>query len=303
MLLGGRRLPRLNCYELENIMDEKDYELLLELYQSKNITKTAQKLFITQPAITKRLQKMEEELQCQLMIRSKRGVIFTPAGESIIPYATAILTNIRLLREQAHASQSDICGTIHLGASLNFSHYRLPGILKRFTTRYPLVDVQIFTGQSRNLYQKLLRDELSIAILRGEYSWEDPMHLLSSEPMCLVCSRDNAGRPLSEYPYIGRHTDPVLTGKIQDWMGRRGLAGISPKIHVDDIDTCKEMTRHGLGWCILPRICLDDFDGYCEELLLADGTPFVRNTYVLYKKPYGHLPQIRMFLSYLLERV
>ena len=49
-------------------MDEKDCELLLELKQSKNITKTAQKLFITQPALTKRIQKIEEELQCQLLL-------------------------------------------------------------------------------------------------------------------------------------------------------------------------------------------------------------------------------------------
>ena len=63
-------------------MDEKDYELLLELYEQKNITKVAQKLFLTQPAISKRIQKMEEELQCQLFLRSKKGVLFTPAGEA-----------------------------------------------------------------------------------------------------------------------------------------------------------------------------------------------------------------------------
>lgn len=282
-------------------MDEKDYELLLELYRSGNITHTAQKLFITQPAITKRIQKMEEELQCQLMVRSKKGIVFTPAGESIIPYVTTILSNSRMLREQALASQSEICGTIHLGASLNFSHYRLPGILKQFAAQYPLVDLQIYTGQSRNLYQKLQQDEISIAILRGEYFWEDPVHLLSTEPICLVCSRENAGRPLAEYPYIGRHTDSVLAEKIVNWMAIQGLAGTTPKLHVDDIDTCREMARHGLGWCILPQICLDDFDGYWEKLFLADGSPFVRNTYVLYKKPYGQLPQIRRFLDYLLS--
>ena len=63
-------------------MDEKDYELLLELYEQKNITKVAQKLFLTQPAISKRIQKMEEELQCQLFLRSIKGVLFTPAGEA-----------------------------------------------------------------------------------------------------------------------------------------------------------------------------------------------------------------------------
>ena len=53
-------------------MDEKDYELLLDLNETKNITKTASRLYMTQPAITKRIQKMEEELSCQLFLRSKR---------------------------------------------------------------------------------------------------------------------------------------------------------------------------------------------------------------------------------------
>ena len=56
-------------------MDEKDYELLLELYETKNITKTAQKLFITQPARSKRIQRMEEEQQCQLFLRSNKAAI------------------------------------------------------------------------------------------------------------------------------------------------------------------------------------------------------------------------------------
>ena len=50
-------------------MDKRDYELLLALDQHKNITKAAQSLYMTQPAITKRIQKMEEELHCPLLIR------------------------------------------------------------------------------------------------------------------------------------------------------------------------------------------------------------------------------------------
>lgn len=280
-------------------MDEKDYELLLELYESKNITKTAQKLFITQPAITKRVQKMEEELQCQLLIRSKKGVLFTPAGESIIPFAANILNNSRMLREQAASAQDEICGTLSLGASLNYSHYRLPAILKHYTDRYPRVDVQIITGQSRNLYQMLQRDQISIAILRGRFSWDEEMVLLSKEPLCLVCSTENSHRPLTDYPYIGRSTDMVLTGEIQNWLSAHGLSTLQPKLRIDDIDTCKEMARYGLGWCILPSICLEGFDGYTEELYFDDGTPFVRYTYVLYKRICAKLPQVQKFLELL----
>ena len=281
-------------------MDEKDYELLLELNESKNITKTAQKLYMTQPAITKRIQKMEEELQCTLFLRSKKGILFTPAGEQILPYASEILANSRKLKEQVSACQNQVCGTLRLGSSLNFSHYRLPRIIKAYTDQYPLVDVQITTGQSKHLFQLLNRDEIAIAIMRGRYVWDEAIQLISSEPMCFVCSKENQGRSLSEYSYICRHTDSDLSARIDRWLTAHDLAQIRPHMWIDSIDTCKEMARYGLGWCILPRICLDDFDGYIEELYMEDGSPFLRNTYVLYKHQYAELPQVKLFLDALL---
>ena len=278
-------------------MDEKDYELHLDLNETKNITKTASRLFLTQPAITKRIQKMEEELKCPLFLRSKKGVILTPSGESIIPYAKEILLNTSRLKEQALASQNKICGTLRLGSSLNYSHYRLPAILKEYTDKYPDVDVQITTGQSKQLFQLLNQDEISIAILRGQFPWDEACHLISTEPMCFVCSMENKGRPLNEYSYIGRHTDSNLTARIQRWLTEHDLRQIRPSLWIDNIDTCKEMARYGLGWCILPRICLGDFDGYIEDLYMDDGSPFIRSTYVLYRDDYGLLPQVQLFLE------
>lgn len=280
-------------------MDEMDCRVLTELRRSGNITKTAQKLFITQPAITKRIQKIEEELGCELLLRSKKGVVFTPAGEAILPHVASILDNSRIIREQAQASQAGICGSLSLGSSLNFAHYRLPSLLKQYLDLYPRVNVQIVTGQSRDLYHMLQQGDISVAILRGTYSWEEGIEHLSTEPMCLVCSRENAGRPLSEYPYIGRETDPNLTVRLQIWLNSHGLGEIPISMRINDIDTCKEMVRHGIGWCILPQICLSDFDGYREELFFHDGTPFVRNTYVLYRNLYRELPQVSLFLEML----
>ena len=58
-----------------------DWKILNELYHFHNITKAASALYITQPALTKRLQAMEQELGVQIVLRSKNGVIFTSAGE------------------------------------------------------------------------------------------------------------------------------------------------------------------------------------------------------------------------------
>ena len=67
------------------IMDEKDIEIFRSLIQTGNITKSSEKLYTTQSSLTKRIQKMEEELGCQLFIRTKKGVLPTPAAEKICP--------------------------------------------------------------------------------------------------------------------------------------------------------------------------------------------------------------------------
>lgn len=102
----------LECFQKGMLtMDEKDYELLLELNESKNITKTAAKTVYDTVRHHQTDSKMEEELQCTLFLRSKKGILFTPAGEQILPYASEILANSRKLKEQVSACQNQVCGT------------------------------------------------------------------------------------------------------------------------------------------------------------------------------------------------
>ena len=67
-------------------MYNQDYQLLLDLYETQNITKAGQRHFLTQPAVTKRIKRIEEELGCELVLRTQRGIVFTAAGEQVIPY-------------------------------------------------------------------------------------------------------------------------------------------------------------------------------------------------------------------------
>lgn len=65
-------------------MDEKDFELLMVLGESRNITKAADKLFITQSALSKRIKNIERELGVELLLRSRQGIRFTPSGETVL---------------------------------------------------------------------------------------------------------------------------------------------------------------------------------------------------------------------------
>lgn len=282
-------------------MEEKDYALLLDLYETKNITKTANRLYSTQPALTKRIQKIEEELGCSLFYRSKKGILFTPAGEELLPYARQITSAATAMRDHINQTKGTVGGTLNLGSSLNYSHYRLPFILKAYSELYPAVKITILTGQSKQLYQMLRNEDISIAIARGEFAWNEGKVLVGKEPMCVVYSKHFTGMDLKEIPYIGRQNDDNLMEQIGRWRQEHGLSEIPVKLWVDNVNSAKNMVLQGLGWCILPQICLDDFDGYIEKLYFKDGTPLERLTYILYKNNYFELPQVRLFIQQLLK--
>lgn len=281
-------------------MDNRDYQLLLDLFETGNITKAAQLHFLSQPALTKRIKRIEDELGCELMLRNQKGVVFTQAGERIIPYCRKITQTDTEMRNAVNQSLGVVGGSLNIYASHNFVHYRLPDILLRFCERYPNVEINVSTGKSSQLYSKLLQDKLSIAILRGDYKWGSSKFLLSQEPMCVITGRGTEHKPLWSYPYIGHHSDSVEAAKIQRWSEENGVS-LETTIWLDDINGCKELVRRGLGWSILPRICLDDFDGNIKSLSFQDGTQFHRRTYVMYWDSYRELQQVQMFLNVLEE--
>lgn len=283
-------------------MDEKDCELIEMLWETRNITKAAERLFTTQSALTKRIQKLEEELGCELFIRSRKGVLFTPVAERILPYVRQVSDFMDRIRSQVAIYRKEVAGTLKLGVSINFARYRLADVLKGFMDKYPNVDIHVSTMQSTNLYQSLVKNEISIAIVRGSFKWNEGMVTLSEEPVCLVTAREHAGEPLNSYPYIGRHTDAGFYDKIQLWRAENGCQESRTNLWVDDIGSCLEMVSRGIGWSILPEICLKQFDGQITPLYFKDGTPFTRSSHILYKHDYFELPQVKKFIQEVLAR-
>lgn len=283
-------------------MDEKDCELIEMLWETRNITKAAERLFTTQSALTKRIQKLEQELGCELFIRSRKGVLFTPVAERILPYVRQVSDSMDRIRSQVAIYRKEVAGTLKLGVSINFARYRLADVLKGFMDQYPNVDIHVSTMQSTNLYQSLVKNEISIAIVRGSFKWNEGMVTLSEEPVCLVTAREHAGEPLNSYPYIGRHTDAGFYDKIQLWRAENGCQESRTNLWVDDIGSCLEMVSRGIGWSILPEICLKQFDGQITPLYFKDGTPFTRSSHILYKHDYFELPQVKKFIQEVLAR-
>ena len=281
-------------------MNDQDYRLLLDLYEIRNITRVAHLHYMSQPAMTKRIRRIEEELGSELILRSQKGITFTPAGELAVEYCQKFLELNARMRNSIHQASGTVSGSLVIGSSLNFSRYRLPTALKKYQELYPQVDIVIVTGRSDFLYQQLLDNRIAVAIVRGAHSWQEGAVQLSQEPVCLVSNPQFVGHDLSRSPYIGRHTDSRMEKLTAQWLIEHGLSP-EPKLWIDDIACCRQMAEAGVGWTIVPHICLGGFTGNVTPLFLKDGTPLVRETTALYRNAHGDLPQVRYFIDILIE--
>lgn len=283
-------------------MDEKDFEILSVLSETRNITKASDQLYITQSALSKRLKAIEKELNVVLFSRSHQGVHFTPAGEEVLKYCSNAAHELSKLRKSLDSMSDKVCGTLNAGISVNFSMYELPDILTEYHRQYPLVKLHITTGQSQELYKKMADGVIDISVLRGEYTWDGFNYLLSQENICLIFNKEFLGKPLKDFLYIGHRTDPVQAGLINRWLYENDIDIRNRSFNVNDISTCVEMVKRGLGWALIPEIALKGYNGVVKPCFFSDGEPFVRRTRILCQRYAQELPQIKAFID-ILKRI
>ena len=152
-----------------------------------NFTHAARKMCLTQSAVSMQMNRLEKDLGKILFRRVTRGVELTPDGEMLLKYSRRLLA----LHDETVATitQPELDGLIRLGAAEDYASQHLPGILRRFGKRYPLVRVDLYCDLSDNLLEMLHRDELDLCLCNSE-SGEHGGEFLRNEPVVWIAPVD-----------------------------------------------------------------------------------------------------------------
>ncbi|MGM0878589.1 MAG: LysR family transcriptional regulator [Bacillota bacterium] len=281
-------------------MDHLDWNLLTALFEYKNITKTSEFLRISQPAVTYRLHKLEEEFGVEIVYRGHRGVAFTPQGEFLADYAAKMQNNFQKVKEEVLNFENKIQGILRISASSIFSRYKLPPILGKFNEKYPLVEFHVNTGWSEEVINSIFKEQAQIGILRGNYNFSHEKKLLMEENLLVVSKVPIDLKNLSNLPRIYYNTDTSLKTLIDNWWTENYVSPPSITMRVDNMETCKEMVLNGLGYAILPNILLEDDDVlFKTPCLTNDGLYVKRRTWLIFKKEYSNNVLIKAFCDFL----
>ena len=141
------------------------YRVFYTVANAKNITKAAEELMISQPAISKSIKNLEEQLGGQLFIRTKRGVILTDEGKEFYTYISRAMEYIYNAENRFTDLINLNIGTIKIGISSTLTKTFLIPYLEEFHKKYPKIDIQIVTNLSSELIPKLKNGLIDIIIL------------------------------------------------------------------------------------------------------------------------------------------
>lgn len=157
-----------------------------------SFTKAARELFISQPAITKHIQELENIYKVQLFNRIGGKISLTPQGEIFLKHANEILAQYKLLANEMELVTEQFSGELKIGASTTIAQYLIAPLLADFIVRFPQVKVSLFTGNSEQIEDALENKKIDIGLVEGS---RRSNHLkyspLAKDELVLVTSSQN----------------------------------------------------------------------------------------------------------------
>ncbi|WP_425481200.1 LysR family transcriptional regulator [Metabacillus lacus] len=281
--------------------------MLVILSEEMNMRKAAERLFVSQPGLSQRLQSIEKAWGTKIFIRSQKGLALTPAGERVIEYAKEIVKKEERVKEEISELEGEVHGTLKLAVASIIGQHWLPPILKKYVNKHPHAKISLVTGWSSEILRSLYEDHVHIGIIRGNPDWKGYKQHLLTDSLYLVDTeiQDIAQLQNTERPFIQFKSDSTYYQEIQDWWYRQFKQSPKRTIIVDQIETCKQMAFNGIGYAILPGVTLQDEDDriYKVPLLDVDGQPLARDTWLIGYENFFELKQVSAFLDMIQENV
>jgi DNA-binding transcriptional LysR family regulator len=251
-------------------MNSTDLETFIAVAEARSFSRAAARLHLTQPAVTKRIQRLEQHLATPLFDRIGRRVELTQGGRLLQPRAQALLAEIADTRRLLENLSDQVSGALLLATSHHVGLHRLAPVLKTFSDRYADVQLDIRFEDSEAAHDLVRRGDSELAVVTldpngpGDLAylplWDDPLTFIVASDHPLA----NRSAPttltlaeLARYPAIlpGLAT---YTGRIVAELFRERQIEISAPMSTNYLETISMLTGTGLGWSLLPRSMLTE---------------------------------------------
>ena len=259
-------------------MDIPSIETFLIVARKQSFSLTAEALYLTQPAISKRIAALESELDCKLFDRVKKKIVLTEAGRLFLPGAQTIVQEIKNRKNSLAEMGGLVSGELVMATSHHIGLHHLPPILKQYVNQYPKVDLKLNFMESEAACQAVENAEIELAVitlpieppacLNLVHIWQDPLTFAvhNNHPLIEIIRQNNRIseqlnhediNTLTQFPAI-LPEQGTYTRELLDRYFYESEMNVQVKLSNNYLETIKMMVSVGLGWSVLPQTLIDN---------------------------------------------
>lgn len=240
-------------------MEINELKAFVAVVESGSFSSAAERIHLTQPAISKRIAQLESRINKPLFDRIGHQVQLTEAGNTLLPHAHKILNALQ--DSLNDIEQLDVIprGILRIGTSYHVGLHYLPSILKPYYSDYPEIELDIHFMDSENALAAVEKGHIELAIitlppqlpahLQAKSFWSDPMLIYCALNHPLATSTDI--NDLTHYAAILPDTHTITRQLVEKEMIRQGL-NLNVRLSSNHLESIRMMVEIGLGWSVLP---------------------------------------------------
>ncbi len=281
-----------------------------EVARAGNMRRAASRIGISQPALSKQIQALEDAIGLQLFYRSSKGLQPTPDGEIAYAHCQRVFGHLYDLEEAIDVLRSGSAGRVTIGAIPSISVHILPSVLRRFRTTHEKVRIRVQTTRSAQVLAALREHRVDVGFVAGQPTDAGLTAVrFRDSPMVVVTSPNHPwadavadGRALPR-EFLDRadmvaFDQPAPTRKFTDEAFDE--LDVDPRVMAEcpSIETIKKMVQSELGFAVLPEHCVaDEFQRGELTRIPVDGWCLSRSLYLVHRSAPQLPPAVRHFVS------
>jgi LysR family hydrogen peroxide-inducible transcriptional activator len=241
-------------------MTLNELRYIVAVAQEKNFRRAAEKVFVSQPALSLAIQKLEEELGIQIFERSRTSVSFTPIGEMIVTQAQRVLEEAEQIKTLASQGRDQLIGKLKIGAIYTVGPYLFPELIPVLKHKAPQMPLEMEENTTANLQDQLLRGRLDAIIVALPFAGPGIATLpLYDEDFNVVVPLDHPWAKRKQIKTAELGSEKILllnSGHCFSNQVKEVCAEFNSSIgeiqQGNSLETIRNMVASGLGITVLP---------------------------------------------------
>jgi len=248
-------------------MEIAQLQAFLAVAEQRSFSAAAGALFITQPAVSKRIHSLETQLGHQLFDRLGKQVALAPAGHTLLPHARRVLAEVANCEAELSTLDERIAGPLTLGTSHHIGLRHLPPLLRHYINTYPDVKIDLQLSESEDALARVIDNSLELAVITlpaqpptgliCECLWPDPLVFCVGTDHPLASEHKLSPSILCQHSAVLPMRGTATRRLLEEHLHQHGVR-LSDVLETNYLETNKGLAEAGLGWALLPQNMLSD---------------------------------------------